>query len=70
VIRDDAGRTVGVTAGYTWAGVSEIKQIWVDEAYRGRAYGRALLDAMIVEARRRGAAHLDGQLCLPGARDV
>ena len=35
VIRDDAGRTVGVTAGYTWAGVSEIKQMWVDEAYRG-----------------------------------
>jgi ribosomal protein S18 acetylase RimI-like enzyme len=58
VIRDTAGRTVGVAAGYTWAGVSEIKQMWVDEAYRGRGYGRALLDAMIVESRRRGAQRI------------
>jgi GNAT superfamily N-acetyltransferase len=58
VIRDDAGRTVGVTAGYTWAGVSEIKQMWVDEAVRGRGYGRALLDAMIAEARLRGVLRI------------
>lgn len=54
IIRDEGGKTVGITAGYTWAGISEIKQMWVDEAFRGRGYGRALLDAMITEARRRG----------------
>jgi GNAT superfamily N-acetyltransferase len=54
VIRDDAGRMIGVAAGYTWAGTSELKQMWVDEAHRGRGYERALLDAFIAEARTRG----------------
>jgi ribosomal protein S18 acetylase RimI-like enzyme len=54
VIRDQSGRTVAAAAGYTWAGVSEIKQMWVDEAFRGRGYGRALLEAMVSEAQRRG----------------
>src|SRR5258706_8733418 len=51
VIRDDAGQMVGVAAGYTWAGTSELKQMWIDEAYRGRGYGRALLNAFVTEAR-------------------
>jgi len=55
IVRDEDGRTVAIAAGYTWAGVSEIKQMWVDEAFRGQGYGRALLDAMVTEARRRGA---------------
>jgi ribosomal protein S18 acetylase RimI-like enzyme len=53
-VRDDAGEIVGVSAGYTWAGVSEIKQMWVHEAYRGRGVGAALLRAMVGEASRRG----------------
>jgi ribosomal protein S18 acetylase RimI-like enzyme len=40
VIRDQLGRMVGVAAGYSWAGTSELKQMWVDEAYRGRGYAR------------------------------
>ena len=42
VIRDDAGRVIGVAAGYSWAGTSELKQMWIDEAYRGRGYARRL----------------------------
>jgi hypothetical protein len=41
VIRDEAGQMIGVAAGYTWAGTSELKQMWVDEAYRGRGYAPA-----------------------------
>jgi ribosomal protein S18 acetylase RimI-like enzyme len=57
-IRDADGRTVAIAAGYTWAGISEIKQMWVDEAFRGRGYGRALLDAMVAEAQRRGVSRV------------
>ena len=38
VIRDEAGRMIGAAAGLTWAGTSELKQMWVDEAYRGRGW--------------------------------
>ena len=58
IIRNDEGKTVGLAAGYTWAGISEIKQMWVDKAFRGRGYGRALLDAMIAEAQRRGVGRI------------
>jgi ribosomal protein S18 acetylase RimI-like enzyme len=58
VIQDEAGRTIGVAAGYSWAGISELKQMWVDKAYRGRGYARALLDAFVEEARRRGARRI------------
>jgi len=36
IIRDPGGRTIGVANGYTWAGVSEIRQMWVDKAFRGQ----------------------------------
>jgi len=58
VIRDEANRLVGVAAGYTWAGISELRQMWVDMPYRGRGYGRILLDAFIEEARSRGVRRI------------
>jgi ribosomal protein S18 acetylase RimI-like enzyme len=57
VLVDGDGATMGVAA-YTWAGIAEIKQMWVDEACRGRGHGRALLEAMIAEARRRGVGRI------------
>ena len=54
VIRDEAGDVIAAAAGYTWAGVSEIRQMWVDEAHRGKGWGAALLEAMVAEAGRRG----------------
>src|SRR5262245_37540180 len=58
VIRDVNGRTIATAAGYTWAGVSEIRQMWVDKAFRGRGYGRALVEAMVAEAQRRGVSRV------------
>jgi ribosomal protein S18 acetylase RimI-like enzyme len=58
VIRDEAGQMIGVAAGYTWAGTSELKQMWIHEAYRGRGYARALLDAFVAEARSRGVRRI------------
>jgi ribosomal protein S18 acetylase RimI-like enzyme len=58
VIDDKAGQMVGVVAGYTWAGTSELKQMWVDEAYRGRGYARALISAFVEEACSRGVRRI------------
>ena len=58
VIRDQLGRMIGVAAGYTWAGTSELKQMWVDSSYRGRGYARALLNAFVTEARSRGVRRI------------
>jgi ribosomal protein S18 acetylase RimI-like enzyme len=58
VIRNEAGRTIGVAAGYSWAGTSELKQMWVDEAYRGRGYARELLNAFVAEAANRGVRRI------------
>jgi ribosomal protein S18 acetylase RimI-like enzyme len=53
VIRDGAGQMIGVAAGHTWSGIAELKQMWVDEAHRGRGYARALLNAFVAEASSR-----------------
>src|SRR5262245_12964531 len=58
VIRDEAGRVVGAAFGYSWAGMSELRQLWVDENHRGRGHGRALLNTFIEEAQRRGVSRI------------
>ena len=57
-IRNEVGQMIGVAAGFTWSGTCEVKQMWIDEAYRGRGYGRALLSAVIEEACNRGARRI------------
>jgi N-acetylglutamate synthase-like GNAT family acetyltransferase len=54
VVVDEHGIQVGAIAGYSWAGMAEIKQLWVDEGYRGHGLGQRLLDAAIAEAIARG----------------
>jgi GNAT superfamily N-acetyltransferase len=54
VIHDAAGDVAGMAAGYSWGGVSELKQMWVREDLRGSGQGSALLTAFIDEARARG----------------
>jgi N-acetylglutamate synthase-like GNAT family acetyltransferase len=58
VIHNESGRMIGGVSGYTWSGISELKQMWIDEAYRGRGYARSLLNAFIAEARHRGVRRI------------
>lgn len=58
VIRDEVGRIVGVATGYSWAGTSELKQMWIDKAFRGRGYARELLNAFAGEAGARGVRRI------------
>jgi GNAT superfamily N-acetyltransferase len=58
VIGNEAGQMIGVVAGFTWSATSELKQMWIDEAYRGHGYARALLNAFIAEARGRGVRRI------------
>lgn len=58
VTRDGEGRLIGVAAGYSWAAISELRQMWVDEAYRRRGYGWRLLEAYIAEAAGRGVRRI------------
>jgi ribosomal protein S18 acetylase RimI-like enzyme len=53
VMPDEAGKQIPAIAGYTWAGMAEIKQLWVDKAHRGLGIGRQLLEAAIAEAMNR-----------------
>jgi len=53
VIRNDDGQLIAAAAGYSWGGVAELRQMWVDEAFRGRGHARALLEAFVEEARKR-----------------
>jgi ribosomal protein S18 acetylase RimI-like enzyme len=54
VMRDGEGRIVGAAMGYSWAGTSEIRQMWVDEAHRGQGHARNLLSAFVRESTARG----------------
>ena len=58
VIHNEAGQMIGVAAGYTWSGASELKQMWIDEAYRGRGYASVLLNAFVAEACSRGVRRI------------
>jgi ribosomal protein S18 acetylase RimI-like enzyme len=65
VVRQDDGRKfgfialdrhatqVGAIAGYSWARMAEIKQLWVTETHRGKGLGRSLLETAVAEASAR-----------------
>jgi ribosomal protein S18 acetylase RimI-like enzyme len=53
VALDPHGVQVGAVAGYSWARMAEIKQLFVAETHRGEGLGRALLEAAVAEARAR-----------------
>lgn len=50
------GAAVGTVAGYSWGGYCELRQLWVDEAHRGKGLGHGLMKRAIDEARSRGCS--------------
>jgi GNAT superfamily N-acetyltransferase len=53
-ILGEDGRLIGAVAGYSWAGMVELRQVWVEEGRRGEGLGRALVEAALAEASARG----------------
>ena len=53
-LRDD-GEIVGGIVGEVWMTVLFIQLFWIDERFRGKDHGRALIGAIEQEARRFGA---------------
>lgn len=60
-LRDDAGHVVGGVVAHAAWGWLYLERVWVDEAWRGRGHGAALLAAAEAFAREQGWAgvHLD-----------
>lgn len=53
-VRDVAQQIVGAVCGHTWGGCCEIRQLWIDEPQRRQGLGKALMEAVEHEARKRG----------------
>jgi GNAT superfamily N-acetyltransferase len=60
-LRDADNQVVGGLLGVTYWGWLNIAIVWIDDAYRGRGYGKTLIELAEQEAVRRGCkhAHLD-----------
>ena len=54
VIRDNNKEVIAGIAGWTWAGICEITQLWVDEKVRKKGIGKILLEAGELEAKTKG----------------
>ena len=57
VVRDDTGDVVGAALGYSWAGIAELRQLWIAKGYRRRGMGRILRAIFCRRQRRAGARH-------------
>jgi N-acetylglutamate synthase-like GNAT family acetyltransferase len=51
-------RLVGAVAGYTWGGICELRQLWVEQPFRMSGFGTRLLTIAIDEARARGCQYV------------
>lgn len=54
IVRDNNKEIIAGIAGWTWAGICEITQFWVDESFRRNGIGKILLEAAESEAKSKG----------------
>lgn len=57
-VRDKGGRVIGGVRARTWGTACELQQLWVDEAWRRRGIGSALLARLEQQLRARGICTL------------
>lgn len=56
-VRDDGGRIVGGVAATLAADSLYLDVVWAEESIRGQGHGRAMMDMIEAEGRRRGARY-------------
>ncbi len=54
IVRDENKDIIAGIAGWTWASICEITQLWVDENVRKNGIGKMLLEAAEAEAKSKG----------------
>jgi ribosomal protein S18 acetylase RimI-like enzyme len=54
IVKSGDKEIIAGIAGWTWTGICEITQLWVDRKIRGRGIGKILLEAAELEARCKG----------------
>src|SRR5262245_59167075 len=54
LVRDENKSIIAGVAGWTWASICEITQLWVDVNSRKNGIGKMLLDAAELEAKSKG----------------
>jgi GNAT superfamily N-acetyltransferase/predicted enzyme related to lactoylglutathione lyase len=57
-VRDDTGRLIAGICGSAWGECVELRQVWVDAAWRRQGLGTRLLGVAEQEARRRGCRQI------------
>jgi ribosomal protein S18 acetylase RimI-like enzyme len=56
-VRDAQGKLCGGILALTYTDTLRIETVWLDKSLRGQGQGKAMMDAVEAEGRRRGARH-------------
>jgi ribosomal protein S18 acetylase RimI-like enzyme len=58
IVKNENKEIIAGIAGWTWAGICEITQLWVSENHRQNGIGRMLLEAAESEAKTKGCVSI------------
>ena len=58
IVENENKEVIAGVAGWTWAGICEITQLWVNKKVRGNGVGKMLLEEAEAEARGKGCVSI------------